>query len=257
MTLQSFTVTRYVKPLREGGSLPAIVEANDDGLYVMKFHGAGQGHKALIAEIISGELARLLGLPMPSLVFLDLDARFGLNEPHDEIRDLLNASTGQNLGVDYLPASITFDPVLPGALTATLASQIVWFDSLILNVDRTPKNPNLLTWHKKVWLIDHGASLYFHHSWNDPVAAAKSPFIAIRDHVLLPFASELEHVSFSVTRAQLEAIVNLVPAAWIENEPGFSGADSVRAAYVTFLENRLANRDVFVKEAIRARAERL
>ncbi|MBL8937477.1 MAG: aminotransferase class I and II [Archangium sp.] len=255
--MRTLQVTRYVRPLREGGSLPAIVEADDEGLYVMKFRGAGQGRKALIAELISGELARALGLPVPEIVFLELDPRFGLNEPHDEIRDLLNASSGLNVGLDYLPGSITFDPLVPGALTPTLASRIVAFDALTLNVDRTPKNPNLLTWHQKLWLIDHGASLYFHHAWSNPQQTALSQFPAIREHVLLPFANELPQVKLEVTRAQLEAVVATVPDAWLTDEPGFSSAAEVRAAYVAFFETRLANQTVFMEAAHRARSERV
>ncbi len=255
--MRSLKVTRYVQPLREGGSLPAIVEADDEGLYVMKFVGAGQGRKALIAEVIAGELARALRLPMPTQALLDLDAKFGLNEPHDEIRDLLNASVGTNLGIDYLPGSITFDGLVPGALTPALASQIVWFDALILNVDRTARNPNLLTWHKNLWLIDHGASLYFHHGWSTPHDSAKTPFAAIKNHVLLPFASELDNVAFTVTREQLTSVVAQVPDAWLENEPGFVNAQAVRTAYIDFFETRFAHRDLFVTEAIRARTERV
>lgn len=253
--MKTLSVTRYVRPLREGGSLPAIVEASDEGLYVMKFRGAGQGKKALIAELISGELARALGLPVPELVFLELDAKFGRNEPHDEIRDLLNASAGLNVGLDWLPGSITFDPLVPGPLTAELASTIVVFDALIQNVDRTPKNPNLLTWHRKLWLIDHGAALFFHHAWADPLEAARSPFAPIRQHVLLPFASALEDVKFTVTREQLEGIVANVPEAWLEQEPGFESAAAVREAYVRYFETRLAHRARFVEEAVRARAQ--
>ena len=251
--VKTLQVTRYVRPLREGGSLPAIVEASDDGMYVMKFRGAGQGKKALIAEIVAGELARLLGLPMPELAFLELDAKFGLNEPHDEIRDLLTASTGLNVGLDYLPGSITFDPAVPGALDPLLASKVVVFDSLVLNVDRTPKNPNLLHWHKQLWLIDHGAALYFHHGWSDPQASAKSAFPAIANHVLLPFASRLAEVDFQLTRVQLQGVVAQVPDAWLEGEPGFESAQAVREAYVEFFLTRLAHRHVFIAEAQRAR----
>ena len=253
--MKTLSVTRYVRPLREGGSLPAIVEASDEGLYVMKFRGAGQGKKALVAELISGELARALGLPVPELVFLDLDPKFGRNEPHDEIRDLLNASGGLNVGLDWLPGSITFDPLVPGLLTPELASAVVAFDALVLNVDRTAKNPNLLTWHRKLWLIDHGASLYFHHAWSDPDEAARSTFPPIRQHVLLRFASALEAVRFELTRAQLEAVVANVPDAWLTDEPGFASAAEVKAAYVKFLETRLAQRARFVEEATRARAQ--
>lgn len=253
--MKTLAVTRYVRPLREGGSLPAIVEANDDGLYVMKFRGAGQGRKALVAEVLAGELGRALGLPVPELAFLELDAKFGLNEPHDEIRDLLNASTGLNVGLDYLPGSITFDPLVPATLTDALASQVVLFDALILNVDRTPKNPNLLTWHRKLWLIDHGASLYFHHGWSNRDASASSPFPAIAQHVLLPFARTLRDVKWSLPVAQLEAIVARVPDAWLEGEPGFTSPAAVREAYVRFFELRLAHHDVFLEEALRARAQ--
>ncbi|MFZ5441913.1 MAG: HipA family kinase, partial [Myxococcota bacterium] len=225
------------------------------GLYVMKFRGAGQGKKALIAELISGELGRVLGLPVPELVFLELDPKFGRNEPHEEIRDLLNASAGLNVGLDWLPGSITFDPLVPGPLTAELASRVVVFDALVLNVDRTPKNPNLLTWHKRLWLIDHGASLIFHHGWGDPDESARSAFAPIRQHVLLPFASALAEVKFEVTRAQLEAVVATVPEAWLTDEPGFASAADVRAAYVRFFETRLAHRARFVEEALRARAQ--
>lgn len=251
--MRTLQVTRYVRPLREGGSLPAIVEASDDGLYVMKFRGAGQGPKALVAEVIVGELARLLGLPMPELVFLELDARFGLNEPHDEIRDLLNASTGLNVGLDYLPGSLTFDPAVPGALDPLLASEIVFFDALVLNVDRTAKNPNLLHWHKRLWLIDHGAALYFHHGWADPQASARSAFPAIANHVLLPFANRLDDVDFRPTRLQLQTVVQQVPEAWLAAEPGFESAQQVREAYVEFFLTRLEHRHLFVAEAQRAR----
>jgi len=253
--VKSLIVTRYVRPLREGGSLPAIVEASDDGLYVAKFRGAGQGRKALIAELIAGGLGRALGLPVPELVLLNLDAKFGLNEPQDEIRDLLNASTGLNVGLDYLPGSITFDPLVPGALNSELASRIVAFDSLILNVDRTAKNPNLLTWHKKVWLIDHGASLYFHHGWANPEEAARGVFAPIRQHVLLPFANNLNDVRFALSAEQLDEVISTVPTEWLENEPGFANAGEMRAAYQRFFEVRLANQRVFLEEAARARQQ--
>lgn len=253
--MKSLTVTRYVRPLREGGSLPAIVEASDDGLYVAKFRGAGQGRKALIAELLTGGVARALGLPVPELVLLELDAKFGLNEPQDEIRDLLNASTGLNVGLDYLPGSITFDPLVPGGLTSELASRIVAFDALTLNVDRTAKNPNLLSWHKQLWLIDHGASLYFHHGWANPDEAARSVFAPIRQHVLLPFANDLSAVRFTLTTEQLAAVISTVPTAWLEDEPGFASASELRAAYQRFFEVRLANQRVFLEEAQRARQQ--
>ncbi|PZR18729.1 MAG: aminotransferase class I and II [Archangium gephyra] len=253
--MKSLTVTRYVRPLREGGSLPAIVEASDDGLYVAKFRGAGQGKKALLAEIICGGLGKALGLPVPEVVLLELDPKFGRNEPHDEIRDLLNASAGLNVGLDYLPGSITFDPLVRGALTDELASKIVAFDALTLNVDRTAKNPNLLSWHKHVWLIDHGAALYFHHGWGNPEEAARSPFAPIRQHVLLPFARDVEAVRFKLSSQQLDDVLAPIPDEWLENEPGFATANDVRAAYKRFFEVRLANQALFLEEASRARAQ--
>src|SRR5258708_9024 len=193
MNVRTVTATRYVTPLREGGSLPAIIEADDDGMYVLKFRGAGQGPKALIAELVAGELARAAGLPVPEIVFVELDPELARTEPDPEIQDLIRASAGLNLALDYLPGSITFDPVVdkpdPG-----LASSVVWLDALISNVDRTPRNPNILTWHKKLWLIDHGASLYFHHASSDFVSRARRPFPQIKDHVLLPFATQLTEV---------------------------------------------------------------
>src|ERR1700755_1581289 len=191
--LRSVNVTRYVTPLREGGSLPAIAEADDEFLYVLKFRGAGQGVKALIAELIGGEIARLLGLKVPEIVFAHLDTAFGRTEPDEEIQDLLKASVGLNLALHYLSGAITFDPAITMP-DSKLASQIVWLDCLLTNVDRTPRNTNMLTWHKELWLIDHGASLYFHHSWYNWLEQAKRPFVQVKDHVLLYRASELETV---------------------------------------------------------------
>jgi len=254
--VRTLSATRYVTPLREGGSLPAIVEAEDDGLYVMKFRGAGQGEKALIAELVSGEVARALGLPVPELVFLELDAAIGRAEPHDEIRDLLNASVGLNLGLDYLPGSVTFDPAVGPPLDAKQASEVVWFDALVTNVDRTARNPNLLLWHRALWLIDHGASLYFHHASGDVVAASKSPFAPIRSHVLLPWATELEaadaRLQTALPRERLEAIAAMIPAAWLKDG---AAPDEQRATYVRFLERRLEASSVFLEEALRARAQ--
>src|SRR5882762_1285093 len=192
-TLRNVNVVRYVTPLREGGSLPAIVEADDGFLYVLKFRGAGQGIRALIAELIGGEIARALGLRMPELVFATLDAAFGRTEPDEEIQDLLKASAGLNLGVHYLSGAITFDPMVT-PLPSRLASQIVWLDCLLTNVDRTPRNTNMLVWNKELWLIDHGASLYFHHSMENWEQQALRPFVQVKDHVLLPRAAELEEV---------------------------------------------------------------
>jgi hypothetical protein len=217
-------VTRYVTPLREGGSLPAIVEADDDGMYVLKFRGAGQGRRALIAELVSGEVARALGLPVPELVFVELDGNLARTEPDPEIQALIRASAGLNVALDYLPGSVTFDPVSV-KLDAELASRIVWFDAYTSNVDRTARNTNMLMWHRRLWLIDHGATLYFHHAsgWTDDPARVRSPFAAIKDHVLLSRASQLEaadaEMSARLTPAAIEAIVALIPDVWLRDEP--------------------------------------
>src|SRR5437867_6333022 len=190
--LRTIRATRYVTPLREGGSLPAIIEADDLGLYVLKFRGAGQGPLALVAEIIAGELGRRLGLNVPELVLMEVDAALGRNEPDEEIRDLLRASVGLNLAMDFLPGSVMFDPAAGDFAAPDLASAAVWFDAFVTNVDRTARNPNLLCWHKSLYLIDHGAALYFHHNWTTIEQMVASPFPAIRHHVLLPWASEIE-----------------------------------------------------------------
>jgi hypothetical protein len=246
-------VTRYVTPLREGGSLPAIVEADDDGLYVLKFRGAGQGPRALIAELVSGEIARALGLPVPELVFAELDADLARTEPDPEIADLIRASGGLNLGLDYLPGSIAFDPVVEKP-SAELASQIVWFDAFVSNVDRTPRNANLLMWHRRLFLIDHGASLYFHHApgWAANGARASDAFPAIKEHVLLPFAGALEAtdavLAARLTPAVVESVVALVPDAWLpEAKP------DERPAYIRYLTARLAAPRAFALEALRGR----
>ena len=234
--------TRYVTPLREGGSLPAVVEADDLGTYVLKFRGAGQGRKALVAEIMAGEIARSLGLLVPEIVLVNLDPELARAEPDPEIQDLIRASAGLNLALDYLPGSLGFDPLVepPGP---DLASRILWFDALVTNVDRTPRNPNLLTWHGRLWLIDHGASLYFHHAWRGWQDASKRPFTAARDHVLLPLAGDIRdadaRLAFRLTRDVLREIVDLVPEEWLLEEPGFADAAAVRAAYVEFLSGRL------------------
>jgi hypothetical protein len=254
--IRNVNVTRYVTPLREGGSLPAIVEADDQFLYVLKFHGAGQGRKALIAELIGGEIARALGLKIPEIVFANLDSAFGRIEGDEEIQDLLKASTGLNLGMHYLSGAITFDPLVI-KVDAKLASEIVWMDSFLMNVDRTTRNTNMLWWHKELWLIDHGAALYFHHNWQSITQVAK-PFPKIKDHVLLPVASDLnganERSRSIVTPKLLEQIVSLIPDDWLINEPAFSSAALHRQAYVSFLETRLAQSDLFVKEANDARS---
>jgi HipA-like protein len=239
--LRTVKATRYVTPLREGGSLPAVVEADDLGTYVLKFRGAGQGRKALIAEIVAGEIARSLGLLVPEIVLVNLDPELARAEPDPEIQDLIRASAGLNLALDYLPGSLGFDPLVePPA--PDLASRILWFDALVTNVDRTPRNPNLLAWHGRLWLIDHGASLYFHHAWRDWRAASKRPFAA-RDHVLLPFAGDIFDADAGLaprlTSGVLREIVDLVPEEWLRDEHGFADDAAVRAAYVEFLSGRL------------------
>lgn len=254
--LRTVAVTRYVTPLREGGSLPAIVEADDEFFYVLKFRGAGQGVKALIAELIAGELARLLGFRVPELVFANLSEAFGRTEPDEEIQDLLRASEGLNLGVHYLSGSITFD-ALVNTVDARLASEIVWFDCLITNVDRTARNTNMLMWHKELWLIDHGAAFYFHHNWQNLEEQAKRPFAPIKDHVLLPKATELEAVDADfraiLTPERIRAIVALIPEEWLQGDFPFESAAENREIYATFLVSRLASTAVFLKGAKDAR----
>src|SRR5829696_5486077 len=243
--LRTVTATRYVTPLREGGSMPGIVEADDDGLYVLKFRGAGQGTKALAAELVAGEVARALGLPVPELVFVELDPALGAAEPDPEIQELIAASGGRNLGMDFLPGALPFTPRRPPE--PELAADVVWFDALVLNVDRTPRNPNLLRWHHGLWLIDHGAALYVHHAAGDAVGRAGERFPAIRDHVLLPFAGAImdadARLAGRLDRARLEAIAAELPADWADGE-----------VYAAHLAARLENRSGFVEEAEGARA---
>jgi len=254
--LRTVNVTRYVTPLREGGSMPALVEADDDFLYVLKFRGAGQGAKALIAELIGGELARALGFKIPELVFAHLDQGFGRSEPDEEIQDLLRASEGLNLALHYLSGAITFDP-LAEKVDSLLASQIVWFDALITNVDRTPRNTNMLLWKKELWLIDHGASLYFHHSWQNWSEQALKPFVKIQDHVLLPLASDLERVDEEfrtlLSADLIDSIVNLIPESWLLLDSPFETVDEHRSVYAQYLNKRIAHSANFVNEAINAR----
>ncbi|WP_375445539.1 HipA family kinase [uncultured Fibrella sp.] len=254
--LRTVDVTRYVTPLREGGSLPALVEADDDFLYVLKFRGAGQGTKALIAELIAGELARTLGLRVPEIVFVNLDPAFGRTEPDEEIQDLLKASAGLNLALHYLSGAITFDPLVT-TVEPRLASQIVWLDCLVTNVDRTARNTNMLMWHKELWLIDHGASLYFHHSGQPWEEQALRPFAAVKDHVLLPRATELTAVDAEfrliLTTERIQEIVALIPDDWLMTEGAEASPDEQRNVYVQFLTTRLAASDRFVNAANDAR----
>lgn len=256
LQLRTVNVTRYVTPLREGGSMPAIAEADDGFLYVLKFRGAGQGQKALISEIIGGELARALGLKVPELVFANLDEAFGRTEPDEEIQDLLKASVGLNLALHYLSGAITYDPTV-AVIDPLLASKIVWLDCLLTNMDRTARNTNMLFWHKELWLIDHGASLYFHHSWQNWEEQAKRPFVLIKDHVLLPQANLLEEVDAELrkllTPELINEVLNLIPDAWLD-ERAFESSRAQREAYALFLNTRIENSSIFVKEAQHARA---
>ena len=250
-------VTRYVTPLREGGSLPGLVEADDDGLYVLKFHGAGQGPLALVAELVAGEIGRALGLPVPEIVFAELDAALGRNEPDYEVRSLLRASAGLNLALDFLPGALPYLPATPVAVAPEFASAIVWFDAYVTNIDRTARNTNLLLWHRNLWLIDHGAALYFHHTWADYLERSQTPFPAIKDHVLLPQATLLEEVDAHL-RARLSGdvlaeIVAAIPDVWLEGAAFPGGPDAVRAAYLEYLLSRLRASRSFVEEAQRAR----
>ena len=254
--LRTVNVTRYVTPLREGGSLPAIAEADDGFLYVLKFRGAGQGIKSLIAELIGGEVARALGLKVPEIVFAQLDTAFGRSEADEEIQDLLKASVGLNLGLHYLSGSITFDPVA-NTIDPVLASRIVWLDCLLTNVDRTARNTNMLMFHKELWLIDHGAALYFHHSWDNWKEQAVRPFVQVKDHVLLPFASRLEEVDaefrIRLTPEKITEIVGLIPDDWLAKWSLDISAHDIRQVYIQFLQTRLTHSHIFLKEAQHAR----
>ncbi|MGN8056589.1 HipA family kinase [Pedobacter sp. 22163] len=256
LQLRTVNVTRYVTPLREGGSMPAIAEADDNFLYVLKFRGAGQGTRALIAELIGGEIARYLGLRVPELVFANLDEAFGRTEPDEEIQDLLKASVGLNLALHYLSGAITFDPTVT-TVDAKLASQIVWLDCFLTNMDRTCRNTNMLLWHKELWLIDHGAALYFHHSWQNWEEQAVKPFFLVKDHVLLPWATELESVNEEFSKLlspeKIESVINLIPDDWLEGETNFESKAAHRNAYIHFLTTRLTHSAIFLKEAQHAR----
>lgn len=257
--LRTVTVMRYVTPLREGGSMPAIADADDDLKYVVKFRGAGQGTKALIAELLGGEIARALGLKMPELVFVNLHEAFGRTEGDEEIQDLLKFSTGLNLGLHYLSGSITFDANVT-EISNKLASQIVWLDALIMNVDRTARNTNMLMWNKELWLIDHGASFYFHHSWIDWQEKYASTFALIKDHVLLPKATILAEIDIEFKKILnpelIQSIVDIIPDDWLNDEKGtFANTEQHRLAYAEFLNKRLANTQIFITQADNARAQ--
>lgn len=256
--MRTVMATRYVTPLREGGSLPAVMEADDGASYVVKFSGAGQGTRALIAELIAGEIARTLGLRVPELVFVELSEEIGRNEPDSEIRDLLRASVGLNLGMAYLPSAFAYNPLLKPPPDPALASDIVWFDAYVTNVDRTPRNVNILIWQNEMWLIDHGAALYFHYDWQNYLERSKTPFSMIKQHTLLRFAEDIpaanDRLSPLLTADELWRIVALVPDLWLGDEPQFDSPAAHREGYVNYLLTRLNASDRFVKEAANARA---
>ena len=247
--LRRIEATRYVTPLREGGSLPAIVEASDDGLYVLKFRGAGQGPKALVAEVVAGELARALGFAVPELVLMELDPALARAEPDREIQDLLEASAGLNLGVDFLPGALPFNAAAGPVPEPELAADIVWFDAFVTNVDRTANNTNMLLWHGRLWLFDHGAALYFHHAAEPAAGHERTPFAPIAQHVLLPFAGSIAEADARlaprVTGELLAEIAAAVPEAWLDGEDP--------QLYAEYLGGRLAEPRAFVEEAERAR----
>ena len=256
LSLRTVNVMRYITPLREGGSLPALADADDDFKYVLKFKGAGHGIKALIAELIGGEIARILELPIPELVFANLDESFGRTEADEEIQDLLQGSQGMNLALHYLSGAINFDPVVTD-VDADLASKIVWLDAYITNVDRTFRNTNMLIWHKELWLIDHGACLYFHHSFTNWENHAKSSFALIKDHVLLAKAAKLNEIDILfksvLTEEKIRLIVDLIPQDWLDWEDADETPEQIREIYFQFLSTRLANSEIFIKEAQNAR----
>lgn len=258
-TLSTVRAIRYVAPLREGGSLPGLMEADDDGTYVVKFRGAGQGPKALVAELLAGEIGRALGLPVPDAVLVDLDPAFARLEMDPEIQELLRASEGLNYALDFLPGSITYDPLVPPVLDPDLAADVVWFDAFVTNVDRTVRNTNMLSWHGGTWLIDHGASLYFHHDWGDVTSRTGDPFTRVRDHVLLPFTGDL-WAADARSHARLgsdvfEAIISALPGTWMEDQYRGTPIAAVRDTYRRYFDARLSGSGVFVEEAIRARAQ--
>lgn len=260
--LRHVTAIRYVTPLREGGSLPAVVEGDDDGTWVAKFRGAGQGPKALVAEVVAGELARALGLPMPELVALELDPALAAAEPDFEVQELLERSAGLNLGMDFLPGALPLGAPGLAGISPELAADVVWFDAFTSNVDRTPRNPNLLLWHRRLWLIDHGASLYVHHGWSGDRDAiliqAHARFAAIRDHVLLPVAGPIPEADARLAgrldAAAIRRVVDLVPDGWLADVPPFATPAAHRDAYVAYLTARLAPPRPWVEEAEAARS---
>jgi hypothetical protein len=259
--LRTVRCTRYVTPLREGGSLPAIMEADDDGLYVVKFRGAGQGPKALAAELIAAAVGQLLDLPVPETVLVDLDPALGMAEPDPEIQELLERSPGLNVGIDYLPGSLPLGAPVGAGVSAELAADVVWFDAFLTNVDRTPRNPNLLLWHRQLWLIDHGAAIYTQHGWSDDLeaiaASAGARFSIIRDHVLLPIAGSIHEADVRLAPRLspdlMREVVAVVPDELLDGTPPFSSPERHREAYATHLAGRLAGPRTWVDEAEEAR----
>ena len=260
MSLRTVHVDRYIIPLREGGSLPAIVEADDEGLYVLKFRGAGQGKKVMIAELVAGEFGRAAKLTVPELVFAELDPELGRSEPDPEVQSLIRASGGLNIAMDYLPGSLTFDPV-SRSIDSAIASRVVWFDAFISNVDRSVRNTNMLIWHKNLWLIDHGASMIFHYDWSRIADKAASPFTHIKDHVLLRFAKDIPAADIEmrkhITESEIKRIMNLIPTDWLEGDANFENVEDHRQAYIKYFTERLKFADNFVQEAVRASSNRL
>jgi hypothetical protein len=256
--LRTVNTTRYVLPLREGGSLPAIVEADDLGLYVVKFRGAGQGALALVAELVAGEIGRALGLNVPEIVFIQVDEGLGRNEPDYEIRELLKKSVGLNLALDFLPGSTMFDPAANDSASPEFASLAVWFDAFTHNVDRTPRNANLLLWHRTPYLIDHGAALYFHHDWPTLIQKIASPFPEVAQHILLPWASKIpkaaEIARQRLTPSVFKEILAGPPNEWLSAVRADVGPEQIRSAYIDFFVRRLAVSHIFEEEAIRAHA---
>lgn len=256
MELRTVNVIRYITPLREGGSLPALAEADDGFKYVVKFRGSGHGTKMLVSELVGGAVAQTLGFRIPEMVFINLDEAFGRLEGDEEIQDLLQGSRGLNMGLHFLSGALTFDPVV-NLVDAKTASQIVWMDALLTNVDRTAKNTNMLMWHKELWLIDHGASLYFHHSWVGWEKYALSPFVQVKDHVMLPYASMIDEVDAEfkkiLTPEKITEIVNLLPDDWLHWGGSEESPDDIRQVYIDFLNERLKHSDIFIKKAQHAR----
>ncbi len=254
--IREVNIIRYIQPFREGGSLPGLVDADDGFSYVIKFRGAGQGKKALVAEFIGGELARFLGLKVPEMVYADLNEGFGRTEPDEEIQDLLKFSVGKNLGVSFLNGAITFDANVDKISTEE-ASKIVWLDALLMNVDRTVKNTNMLIWHKELWLIDYGAALYFHHNWDNWKDTVTKPFVQIKDHVLLSKATEIERIDAEYkglfTKENIKLVLDAIPDEWLVDEVRSLNAEQVREVYVEFIAQRASQSEIFVNQIQHAR----